>query len=374
MKDFQKIDWKQYNKPPFYQQWLCRDETLKLATFGDKGLSEVDEHILSLKDQWDLNNAECYFLDRIGKVLDEQRNGNTDDYYRTLLNLRRLLNTNNGSIPSIIKAIKFIYSSEVIHIVPNYPAGLIIEHDGEGTPGLNFNKLLSEIIPAGVSFNTKELFFFTEKVLISDLLEIVVRRKFVEHFGNPIKYNGMIKYDGQTVNKRVGAYGKYDGRFKYHGGLKYNGTGMLTPGYSPNPPFKYSSGIYDKLETILNDRKFIDMHPSIDDSIMFTNFKKNLSDNEVISESHKTATIVDYEDNTKKNIKFNGSIKYDGQYFYSREFVDTLSINSPESTAVETEIMSDDSFYGMRKHHFFNGTYRYNGSIKYDGMALIPLG
>ena len=130
MKGFQKIDWKIYNRPPFYQQWLCRDDTLKLVTFGDKGLAAVDNQTLALKDQWDLDNVKDHFLDRIGKLLSESRNGNTDEYYRILLKLRKLMNTNNGSIPDIIKAIKFMYSSEIVNIVPDYPAGLIINHDG----------------------------------------------------------------------------------------------------------------------------------------------------------------------------------------------------------------------------------------------------
>jgi hypothetical protein len=61
MKDFQKIDWKLYNRPPFYQQWLCKEDTLKLASFGDGGLSEVDDQALALKAQWDLENAKGPF-------------------------------------------------------------------------------------------------------------------------------------------------------------------------------------------------------------------------------------------------------------------------------------------------------------------------
>jgi hypothetical protein len=200
MKDFEKIDWKPYNQPPFYQQWLCRDDTLKLATFGDRGLTEVDDQILSLKDQWDLYTVTGSFLDRIGKLLGEPRNGSTDDRYRLFLKLRLLLNTNDGSIPSIIKAIKFIYSSEVVHIVPNYPAGLTVEHDGEGTPGLNFNRLLTEIIPAGVSYLTKEIFIFEDTLSVSEDLEITVHKTLSDNFKNGLKYNGRGKYDGHTLN------------------------------------------------------------------------------------------------------------------------------------------------------------------------------
>jgi hypothetical protein len=247
MKDFKEIDWKIYNRPPFYQQWLCRGDTLKLTTFGDRRLAGVDDQIIALKDQWDLESVRGRFLDRIGKLLNENRNGNIDEYYRILLKLRRLLNTNNGSIPSIIKAIKFIYSSEVVHVVPDYPAGIIIEHDGEGTPGLNFNRLLTEIVPAGVSFSTKELFYFTDNVDITDLVRIIVKRKDAEYFGHPIKFNGMIKFDGHTVNDRVSARGKFNGIFKFNGDLKFNGFGKLLIPYRPAPPFKFSSGIVDKL-------------------------------------------------------------------------------------------------------------------------------
>jgi hypothetical protein len=80
------------------------------------------------------------------------------------LKLRVILNTNDGSVSSIINAVKFMYASEIVHVVLDYPAGLILEHDGEGAPGINFNKLLAEIVPAGVSSSTKELFYFTEEL------------------------------------------------------------------------------------------------------------------------------------------------------------------------------------------------------------------
>jgi hypothetical protein len=297
MRDFEKIEWEKYNRPPFYQQWLCRDDTRKLAIFGDRGLFEFDDQVLALKDQWDLDSVTGHFLDRVGKLLSETRNGNSDEYYRILLKLRRLLNTNNGSIPSIIKAIKFIYSSEVVHIVPDYPAGLIIEHDGEGTTGLNFNKLLTEIIPAGVAYNTKELFNFTENVNISEQIGIVVRRKDTGYFGNPIKFNGAIKFDGHTVNQWITARGKFNGLFRFNGDFKFNGFGRMRVPYQPIPPFKFSSGIVDK-----------------------------------------------------------------------------LAIHMPRSNLIDQAETDEAFFAGMRKHHHFNGAYKFDGSIQFDGMALIPLG
>jgi hypothetical protein len=224
VKDFQKIDWNIYNNPPFYQRWLCRDDTLKLASFGDKWLAEVDDQILSLKDQWDIDKGKGHVLDRIGKLLSEKRNGDTDDRYSVRLKLRIILNTNDGSVSSIIKAIKFFYSSEIVHIVPDYPAGLIIEHDGEGEPGLNFNKLLAEIVPAGVSFSTKELVYFLDELCSHDTLETRVRQRHevTESMAGQIYHNGRILRDGKTVLPTELKTAFHSGAHYHNGITKHN--------------------------------------------------------------------------------------------------------------------------------------------------------
>ena len=95
MKGFERIDWNEYNLPPFLPQWLSRGETKKLATFGDSGLAGVEAEILAQKDRWDLDAVTGAQLERIGALLDVQRNGNTDDYYRLLPRPWRL----SGTIP-----------------------------------------------------------------------------------------------------------------------------------------------------------------------------------------------------------------------------------------------------------------------------------
>jgi hypothetical protein len=247
MKDFKLIDWKGYNRPPYLQQWMSIDDTKKLVSFGDKNLEDVNQQVLGLKDEWDLPTARGWFLDRIGKLMNEKRSGNTDEYYRNILKLRTMLNTNDGTVNSIIKTIKFLYQSEVVHIVPNYPAGLIIEHDGEGTPDLNFNKLLTEIIAAGVSYFTKELFEFTERVTLADIFWLEIIRKDIDRFGSPIKFNGAVKFDGKTANGKITVKGKFNGRFKFNGDLSFRGISVVPAPYQPKPPFKFSSRILDDL-------------------------------------------------------------------------------------------------------------------------------
>jgi hypothetical protein len=202
VKDFQKIDWKMYNRPPYYQQWLCRDDTLKLATFGDKGLADVDDQALALKDQWDLEKVRGYFLDRLGKLVAESREGNDDELYRILVRLRVLLNTADGTVNNLIKVIKFFYSSEKVQIVPNYPAGLRIIHDGEGPP-INFNKIIKEVIAAGVGYDTREIMDFHEFAEMADRQQIILRTGYSEFMPSfdtlTVRLRELDFYDGFEV-------------------------------------------------------------------------------------------------------------------------------------------------------------------------------
>jgi hypothetical protein len=296
MRDFEKVDWKRYNRPPFYQQWMCKDDTLKLATFGDRGLAEFDCQILKLKDQWDLNNVNGHFLDRIGKFLSEKRNGNPDEVYRVMLHLRILLNTANGTVNDVIKVIKFFYASEVVNISPNYPAGITILHDGE-CPSVDFNRIIAAVVPAGVAYDTKELFYFDEAIGTVDELLIKILRKDTEYFVHPLKFNGTAKFDGETMNTKGFAKGKFNGVCMFNGDLFFNGAVKAVLPYQAKPPFKFSSGIVDK-----------------------------------------------------------------------------LSIDLPNKSLSDEANLNEEIFLGMRKHNYFDGANKFDGSIKFNSKLLIPLG
>jgi hypothetical protein len=106
--------------------------------------------------------------------------------------------TTNGSINDIIKAIKFIYSSETVHIQPNYPAGITILHDGE-RPIINFNKYISQVLAAGVSYDTRELFNYLEYVLMLSEERTKVGRNSQDFFPTGLRYNGRFDCDQGKV-------------------------------------------------------------------------------------------------------------------------------------------------------------------------------
>ncbi|MDR0759639.1 MAG: DUF2612 domain-containing protein [Treponema sp.] len=248
---FTPIDWNIYNRPPYYPEYLARGETKKLVSFDDEGLAEIDKNIDKAADQYDLDTVKAVLLDRIGKIVDEKRDGNEDELYRLLIRLRILLNTASGTVNDIIKVVKFIYSSEVVHIIPGYPAGITILHDGE-SPSVNFNKYIVQVIGAGIAYDTRDLFEFSDLVEVSESLNVKVRRSDFDTFGHPIKHNGAIKRDGHTVNDTVLVKNKHDGTFKHNGAIKHNGFRTVKNLSRPEPPFKhgYSSSISDTLSLL----------------------------------------------------------------------------------------------------------------------------
>jgi hypothetical protein len=290
------VDWNEYNEPPYFPQWLCEGETLELAKYDDDLRIEIDRQLQAMVERYDLQNIEGAMLDGLGKLLNEPRNGNDDNNYRLHLKLRILLNTTNGTVNDVIKVIKYFYTSEVVNIKQNYPAGLTILHDGEAPNNVDFNSIMAAVIPAGVGYDTKELFHFIETINSDDVLKLIVIRKESEHFGYPLKFNGAARFDGRTLNKKVVKRGKFNGVYKYNGELAFSGIGKIVPEYYPKPPFKFSSGVIDR-------------------------------------------SVMDVRKNTVS---------------------DQIDMNEAVSA-------------GLRKHHHFDGSYKFDGAIQFDSGVLIPV-
>jgi hypothetical protein len=403
---FIPVDWTVYNEPPFFPQWLSRGETKILAEYDDGLLAELDTLCNKFSDQYDPEKAKAVLLDRIGKIVGEQRDGNNDSVYLILILLRILLNTTNGGVNDIIKTIKFLYSSEVVHIVPDYPAGLIIEHDGEGTPGLNFNKILAEIVPAGVNFSTKELFNFFEEILPSDdLPDLRVVRNDTDRFGIQVKYDGSIKYDGHTINDTVWIYSNYDGLHKYDGTSKYNGVRKTACEYPVRTAFKYSSRTADvqTLAVQLNASEAValseamwfllkvvhedtvDIAEAADTAVKIRGFQDTIDTAETVS----AAVRVGYHEAVDIAEKVNTAIRLsvldtaalsEAMWFLLKVVhEDTVDITEAASTTVKINGFQDtintaETFaLGMCYHRNFDGQYQYDGTIKYNSTALQPL-
>jgi hypothetical protein len=219
---FTPIDWPIYNKPPYFPQWLSRGETKKLVSYDDGLLADVDKQIGHLSNQYDLDKIKGVLLDRLGKLLNEDRQANTDEVYRLFLKLRTMLNTADGTVNNIIEIIKLIYSSREVKIAPDYPAGLLIEYDGEQQDYIDYNAILAQVIGAGIGFHTRAMFDFVEdKIEIDERVLLDVVADFVET---------MESHDGFEMRSELSLVDHVYGRFAIvygggiEGGAQYNGV------------------------------------------------------------------------------------------------------------------------------------------------------
>lgn len=211
---FEIIDYEEYNKPPFLPGWMNKEQTLQLAKTPDKQLEDLCIVAKHLSEQYApeffINNTEL--LNKRGRLLGIERQGSDNETYYKHQELRILLNLNKSTIPDIIKILKTFYSAEVIHIKPNYPAGITILHDGLSPVGVDFNSFIAETIGAGISFETRELYVYKELLSIQpDKITLKFWNLDEIHYCGQIPYNGIATYGGQHWEDML-----YDGNSRYN--------------------------------------------------------------------------------------------------------------------------------------------------------------
>lgn len=220
---FTKVDWDLYNKPPFLPGWMNSEETLELAKIPDEQLEEIEIGIDELAEQYDeevLKNNTA-LIDRRGALLSVKRQGQDNETYLHLQELRKYLNLNRSTVNDIIKILKSYYNNETIEITPSYPAGIHIRHYGQSPEKVDFNQFIKEVIGAGIAYATEEYFYFTDKMKIKDK-QLDIRKWDLDdiHYDGRFNYSGLVQYGSMTGSRQGSVF--YDGKFGYNEEIVYN--------------------------------------------------------------------------------------------------------------------------------------------------------
>jgi len=393
---FDPIDWKYYNRPPYLPQWLSTGETKKFTSYDDGHLIEIEGQIYNLSEQYDTEKAKSVLLDRIGRVLSEPRNGNDDSLYRLFIELRKLLNTTNGTVNDIIKVIKFLYSSEVVNITPNYPAALTILHDGEG-PDIDFNRIIAQVIGAGIGYDTKEIFNFTDEVDPSEIDRKIVHRITSDSASQVILRNGRVFRDGKTVLDTQLENVLRDGSHQRDGTIKRYRTQRVPAVGTIFPPIYRRSGPQDFLSIGFNESNYIDRHKSqvfrngafvrdgtvdrsgyaiysANDAISIDVIKVQHTDTLTFTDQIATNVSAFDEDSIGRGYQRNGKHLRNGVLRRASDrIVDPFTSNYADAPEADNLHISENLVAGLRHHFFRNGTRMRNGSIQRKGMVFIPL-
>lgn len=101
-----------------------------LNAIQDTQYNELQAAAFQLMNEVWIETGEGVQLDRIGDIIGLPRFGRDDESYRKLLKIRASINTGSGEPELVIAAIAALYEATTVHYIPDYPAGVEIQHDG----------------------------------------------------------------------------------------------------------------------------------------------------------------------------------------------------------------------------------------------------
>lgn len=395
MKEIERIDFDRFNKPKHFPEWLCDGETLKLAKLGDNKLAELDKNTLEMARQYDIDMAKGSELDRIGKILGEERNGNNDEVYRMYLKLRTMLNNADGTVEDIIKFCKFFFSGEVVHVVPNYPAGIRLLHDGSNDV-INFNLIIRQIVGAGISYDTRELFNMKDEMPFEDIDEKKVSRSDKNYFARSSVFrNGRVLHDGRTVLDTELEILSHDGFAARNGSIaRRDGKRIISAKESIGVPIFRRSGIVDLL--VIEQRDvFKEMwrsnllrngvivrdksehrcgyaESSITDTLSVDTARQSATDELHIFDIDSKTVVPQLFDTIGHDYRRDGKLTHYGNVYRSSDAItDSLAMHGATAVMSDEWVLSDLLKTGIRHHYYRDGSSFRNGSNERKGDVLI---
>jgi hypothetical protein len=316
-----------------------------------------------------------------------------------MIRLRVLLNTTAGSVPELIKVIKFLYGSEIVHIVPDYPAGLIILHDGEG-PDVDFNEIIRQVVGAGIDYSTKELFYFADELPSGEAVGTMRARADMKDYMGYVFRNGVYQRNGQirrntgtkdllTIGLNLSLGDQLFGRalpsgfvgdvatefLAFNGRMKYAETAPLAEAAAMAIAYNHQlEDVFNMQELIAASAAMFGLQDTLETlEAASMSMKKSLNDTMASSEAASITVNHAMHETFDRGIRRNGTIRRNGRYNRATGVVDVQNITAVVAPLADTLASSDGMTIGYRNHYKRDGTYRRDGTIRRDSGVLHPL-
>jgi len=108
-----------------------------LADIKGGNLNDLEQLFFDAVMLFFWENASGKQLDFIGKLVDFERLGRSDEIYKTLLKFKIRLNMSAGQIPVLIDAVRVLYNASIVHYIQDYiEAKPVVEFYTDGSINL----------------------------------------------------------------------------------------------------------------------------------------------------------------------------------------------------------------------------------------------
>lgn len=141
-----------------------KENYLNLLEIFLREIQEVEDAFIELAQMKDLNTVTGVWLDYLGSILGEERDGLGDDVYRANLKLRVAINTSDGTTPVLQEILRTYTESDFIRFAQGVLSYGQVIFNGTSNATRNLYELVQDIIPVTTRVillqNTDENCFF----------------------------------------------------------------------------------------------------------------------------------------------------------------------------------------------------------------------
>jgi hypothetical protein len=113
------------------QQYLEKPKFKGILEAVGNQCNNIETAIFELIDEYNIENGSGIQLDIIGKILGLNRDGRSDESYKTLLKIKAEINFSSGTPEAIIKTAQKLYNATDVQIAFVYPAKVQLWQNGD---------------------------------------------------------------------------------------------------------------------------------------------------------------------------------------------------------------------------------------------------
>ncbi len=198
----EQMDFSKFLRSPYLITALQESDAQKLLECGQLQYEDLETAAQVLLNAMYVNGASGAHLDVLGIILGVARQGRDDFNYATLLNLAAAVHTSSGTYDPLNTAIRILYKADNVLITPEFPAKVLVFHDGESrltiperalwdddeeielsdgelldfaVPDDSGANLIEDLLPAGVGLvYVYQLITDAEEVIVTDTDDVIV--------------------------------------------------------------------------------------------------------------------------------------------------------------------------------------------------------